>query len=357
MGGEGHFSDGKTAARHQVDVLLDATGLRITSDAAEITKHWPYSAMRAIDPPREGTPFRLTSQADPDARLALSDPGVVRELRQRAPQLFQTGLGRPNVRRNAGIIILVLLALGLFLWQGLPRISAPLARLIPMEWEYDLGLKFRGRLLSGAGICTGEPGTAALSRLTNRLIAAMEAPPPLTVVVADRDMVNAFALPGGHIVVLRGLLEKAGGPDEVAAVLAHEIGHVSERHPTQMAIRVLGIGMIADLLTGDGSTIVEAISELGGALLLLSYSRDMEHQADAAGRALLRQAELSTDAMANFFNRMRKAAPAASGNSLAGYFSSHPPLAARIASEDETATRRPAALDASSWRALRNICG
>jgi len=353
----GDFNDGKTAARHQVAVRLDATGLRIASEVADVTRHWPYGELRAVDPPREGRPFRIACRTDPDARLTLPNLALVQDLQYQAPQLFQTGLKRPNVRRNAGIIILVLLSLGLFLWQGLPRISAPLARLIPLEWAHDLGLTFRGRLLSGARICTEGPGAAALSRLTNRLTAKMEVAPPLTVVVADRDMVNAFALPGGHIVVLRGLLEKAGGPNEVAAVLAHEIGHVSERHPTQTAIRVLGVGLIADLLTGDGSAIVEAISELGGALLLMNYSRDMERQADAAGREYLRRAGLSPNAMAKFFSRLHKATPAGAANSLAGYFSSHPPLEARVATEDEGDARQEAALDAASWQALRNICG
>jgi Zn-dependent protease with chaperone function len=350
------FNDGKTAARHRVAVRLDAVGLHLTSSDGTVERHWPFEKLRVVEAPRPGTPLRLTCETDADARLRLSDPVNISALRQQAPQLFQSGLARPNVRRNAAIIVLVLALLALFLWQGLPRLSAPLARLIPLAWEQDIGLAFRTRLLAGAKICDGGAGAAVLSRLTGRLSAGLASAPALTVVVADLGMVNAFALPGGHIVIFRGLLAKTASADEVAAVLAHEIGHVAQRHPTQMALRVMGIGMLADLLTGDGSTLTELASEIGGTLLLLSYSRDMERQADEFGQDLLRRAHLSTYAMADFYARLRGARKTAETNSLTDYFSSHPPLGERIAATVKDDAGQPA-LDAEAWRALRNICG
>ncbi len=351
----GDFNDGRSAAAHQVAVRLDTNGLNITSEGAGVLQHWPYADLRAIDPPHADAPLRLTSRANPDARLRLGDPAFVEELRRKAPHLFLRGLAQPNVRRNAGIIILTLLVLGLALWQGVPRLSAPLARLIPMQWEQEFGLAFRDRLLAGARTCQSVAGTAALSQLSERLTASLARPPPLTVVVADRATVNAFALPGGHIVILQGLLDKAQSADEVAAVLAHEIGHVRHRHPTQMAIRVAGIGLFADLLTGDGSALAELAGQVGGMLLLLSYSREMERQADAYGRDLLQKAGLSTAALARFFAHLAAEAPTAGGGKLLGYLSSHPPLEERIAVADKDEAGEPA-LDAAAWQALQNIC-
>ena len=354
ISGNEEFNDGKTAARHWVTVQLDTDGLRITSDADVIERHWPFEKLRAVEAPRAGQSLRLTCETDPDARMRLSDPVHISALRRQAPQLFLTGLAHPNVRRNASIIVLVLVLLGLLLWQGLPRLSVPIARMIPLAWEQDIGLAFRARLLGGAKVCDGGAGTAALSELTGHLTAGLAVAPEISVMVADRDMVNAFALPGGHIVIFRGLLAKAESADEIAAVLAHEIAHVSERHPTQMALRVMGIGMLAKLLTGDGSTLVELASEVGGALLLLSYSRDMERRADASGRQLLRRAGLSTSGMSSFFTRLREN-KAAEINLLHGYFSSHPPLGERIAGTDGNDDRQPA-LNAESWQALQTIC-
>jgi len=348
---EAEFNDGRTAARHHVSVTFDAHGLRLTADPPEvegIERQWPYGALRLIDPPRPETPLRLTASSEPDARLRLDDPAFFAELQHRAPHLFLSGLARPNVRRNAAAILAALLLTGLFLWQGVPRLSAPLARLVPVEWEQKIGRVVRKRLLAGAKTCEAELGGAALSRLTRRLTSKMEAPPKFVVTVADRGAINAFAMPGGNILIFRGLLQSAESADEVAAVLAHELGHVHHRHPTQMAIRSMGVGMITDLLTGDGSALVELAGNVGGVLLLLSYSRDM------------RRADLSTHAMVGFFDRLRGAGAKTDGNNLAGYFSSHPPLSERIAAgakSDGNKSGGGPALNNDDWQALKNICG
>ncbi|MDP6344225.1 MAG: M48 family metallopeptidase [Alphaproteobacteria bacterium] len=334
---------------------LAADGLHIAAQDPDIRQRWAYADLRAVAPPRSDAPLRLTSLTAPDARLQLTDPAEIDALRRRAPHLFQRGLARPKVRRDAAIVILALIALGLLLWQGVPRLSAPLARLIPLQWERNLGLSFRDRLLAGAELCRTTAGSAALSRLIERLIMGLPAAAALTVVVADSETVNAFALPGGQVVILRGLLATAESADEVAAVLAHEIGHVSHRHPTQMAIRAFGIGLVGDLLTGEGSALVELAGEVGGALLLLSYSRDMERQADAFARDLLHRQGLSTNAMARFFARLHDRAPTGEYDKTLAYLNSHPPLAERIAASAE-ADAGVAALDADAWRALRRIC-
>lgn len=349
------YNDGNTAARHKVVVLLEVDGLYITSDMFETAQHWPYEGLRAIDPPHVDTPIRLASRTAPHARLWLNDPSAIEALRQRAPHLFLAELNRPNVRRILAITLLALLALGLFLWRGVPLLSEPLAQLVPSKWAYNFGEEFRDNMLAGAKQCQSVNGTAALSRLTKSLTANMSWQPRLTLFVADQGTVNAFALPGGHIVVLRGLLAKAESPDEVAAVLAHEIGHVHHRHPTQMAIRAIGVSLFADLFTGDGSAVMEVVTDIGGLLLLMNYSRDMERQADAYGQDLLRQAGLFTGGLAQLFARIHEGPAKTTTANVLSYFSSHPPLKERIAETDEDKASRPA-LDEGAWRALQNIC-
>ncbi|MFP6773243.1 MAG: M48 family metallopeptidase [Alphaproteobacteria bacterium] len=358
------FNDGQTAARHSVEVKFGGTGLDIATVDGDVGLHWAYDDLRLIDPPRPHQPVRLYSQSHPDARLRLADAEFVDTLRQRAPRLFQSGLAHPNVRRNVAVVILVLAGLGLFLWQGVPLLSAPLAQLVPLEWERNIGAIVRNRVLGGAKTCAAPAGAAALSEMAKRLASALETPPVMSVTVAEGAMVNAFAMPGGHIVIFRGLLKVARSADEIAAVLAHEMGHAYHRHPTQIALRAVGIAMFTDLLTGDGSAIVELAGELGGMLLLLSYSREMERQADAFGRNLMHRAGLSTTAMAQLFARLRDNSGDRNGGGLFGYFNSHPPLderitvgiAAEIAAGGGVSGGQPA-LDDARWRSLQAICG
>ena len=100
-------------------------------------------------------------------------------------------------------------------------------------------------------------------------------------VLKDRS-VNAFAAPGGHVVVLSGLIDEAKSGDEVAGVLAHEIAHVIHRHPMESLVRAMGLAVLAEALSGDG---------LGGTAAMLlavtAYSREAEAEADATAVALL----------------------------------------------------------------------
>ena len=101
---------------------------------------------------------------------------------------------------------------------------------------------------------------------------------PLTVIVLDDPMVNAFAAPGGQIVFFRGMIESAESPDELAAVMAHEVGHVVARDPTRLALRSVGSVGLLGLLLGDfaGGGLIVVLADQ---LLDSSYSREAEEKA------------------------------------------------------------------------------
>jgi predicted Zn-dependent protease len=92
-------------------------------------------------------------------------------------------------------------------------------------------------------------------------------------------MVNAFALPGGHIIVMRGLIEMAQTPEHLAAVLAHELGHVAQRDPILQALRAAGTAGLLSLVLGDatGGTVLALAGET---LISAKNSRAVEARAD-----------------------------------------------------------------------------
>nr|MBI3612912.1 M48 family metallopeptidase [Nitrospirota bacterium] len=102
---------------------------------------------------------------------------------------------------------------------------------IPTEWEQPIGEAARSQFLAGQTVVKEGPAVAALQEITKRLAdAASGNPYKFEVTVVRSDIVNAFALPGGYVVVFTGLLKKAESPEEVAGVLAHELNHVLLRH-------------------------------------------------------------------------------------------------------------------------------
>lgn len=134
---------------------------------------------------------------------------------------------------------------------------------------------------------------------------------------------NAFALPGGDIVITDALLELLDDePDAVTTVLAHEIGHVRHRHGLRLVLRAGAVSVVASVIVGDFSALLAAAPAV---LASNAYSRDNEREADRYGRALARAGGADTSRMAVFFERLAKRREASVDDSpVAIAFSSHP---------------------------------
>ncbi len=152
---------------------------------------------------------------------------------------------------------------------------------------------------------------------------------PIRFRVLDVGDVNAFALPNGRIYVFRGLLETADTEDEVAAVLAHEVGHVAGRHSLKQFRLSLGIGLLADLLNlnKQGAT-VQALAGVASTLYQLGYSRQHERDADTYAFRLALLASYDPQGSVALFEKFaqREGRP----SRLLSYLSTHPPSTERL---------------------------
>ena len=371
MRGQGTFFDGETAGRHRVEVALsqDRQALTISGLTLPADLHWPLADLRALsDHAQDGqlvvTRHMITGDEAPrdPARLVLRDPALVGWLLETRPSLRKSdlhpGTGRHILRKAA----LAVGAIALMLLVILPAMAGTLARLIPMEAEIRFGRavtaqmeRFLGASEPGALLCDGDAGQAALDRMLTRLTDGQDIGYDLDIRVFDHPMLNAFAAPGGHVVLVRGLIDKAETPEAVAAVIAHEIGHVVNRDPTRNALRVAGSAGILSLLLGDvaGGAVLVAV---GDRLLNSAYSREAERNADAYALRMLNAAGISSEGFGDFFDRL---AGAEAGPALPEYLSTHPLSAERAEQARRNAAGRNTAgpvLSAVEWRALRRIC-
>lgn len=156
--------------------------------------------------------------------------------------------------------------------------------------------------------------------------------------VVDDDMINAFAVPGGYIYVTRGLLAVAQDESQVAAVLAHEMGHINARHSAQQMSQgmIANIGLQA-LGIATGSNIASQLGGIGAKAYLSKYSRDHEYEADALGVRYLAATGYDPLAEAKFLTMLQNATQLEArmaGTEDAqqpGFFDSHPMTADRIA--------------------------
>jgi len=126
-------------------------------------------------------------------------------------------------------------------------------------------------------------------------------------VVDDKDQVNAFALPGGWVYVHTGLLNEAEDEGELAAVLAHEIGHVAARHHTEEMTKLLGYSLLMQLVLGEDPNQYAALAaELFGTLGQLKFSRNNELESDELALKYLSRAGYRPDALVSFLEKLHR---------------------------------------------------
>lgn len=150
--------------------------------------------------------------------------------------------------------------------------------------------------------------------------------------IVQNSQANAFALPGGKVVVFSGLLTIADTPEQVAGVLAHEIAHVTERHGVERIAKSLGVFATIQLLLGDATGVLAIAKDLLTLATINSYSRDQEAEADEVGVLRLHEAKIDPSQLADFFQSLQEESPEAvkTIEESFNWMSTHPNHSARI---------------------------
>lgn len=153
--------------------------------------------------------------------------------------------------------------------------------------------------------------------------------------IVNTDVVNAFALPGGFIYVNRGIIEHADKMDELAGVMAHEIGHVVKRHSVkqmqQMQGANIGVALACTLTNVCQSQAAPTVINGIGTVVFAKFSREDEAEADEEGFSYLVKAGISPEGMVSFFKKLLAIEQQSGGSSVPGWLSDHPLTEDRIA--------------------------
>lgn len=149
-------------------------------------------------------------------------------------------------------------------------------------------------------------------------------------VIDSPDTINAFALPGGHMYFYTGLLKLCENEAELAAVMAHEMGHVAARHHGESLTRLYGMEWLAGIILGDNPrAAAEVVAGFLGTGIAMHYSRAAEREADSLGAEFLFRAGYPPDAMVTFMEKLMAQEAQRGGGRPLPIFSSHPPTQER----------------------------
>jgi Zn-dependent protease with chaperone function len=347
------YFDGTSSRRHEV-TLGFGDWLEIDATEGSLAA-WPYADIRRADSP-SGI-LRLSCVTAPAlARLEIRDAALAADVVSRCTRLDENFPDRRGTARIVGWSIAAAVSIIGVIWFGVPLAADRLTPLVPQSFERRLGAVADDQvkaLFGGGKVCDQGDGQAAFSKLVNELREAAGLDTSIQTAVLATSVPNAFALPGGKVYLFNGLLARARNPDEIAGVLAHELGHLRHRDGTRNLIYNGGTSFLIGLLFGDvtGSSALVFASR---SLVTASYSREAEQNADTVSIEVMHRLGRPTKPMGELLFRVT----GNEGDKGLTILANHPLTEDRLKrmSDEDRPPSGPPLLSEGEWTALKAIC-
>jgi Zn-dependent protease with chaperone function len=301
----------------------------------------------------------------PGARLVIRDADFVAQLVARNKGL-KGGYSMQHLSQVAVWTIGGLIACAVLYLVLVAFLPQKVAFMLPEKWRNRAGDQIVQSITEGGKQCHTPAGDAAKAAMVAAIAEGNPDLPPLSFEVYNIPVLNAFAAPGGKIIFTKEILAQADAPDEIAGVLAHEIGHVYYRHPETQLVRMTGLQIVVSVMSGsNGGSFGSNAAALAA---LLEYSREAETQADAFAQTALDNAHIDPMGLKRFFEKIlkiqNKDAPSSGERTsvlskIGNIFSTHPGTAERIKllKPLPDGVQPVTIMSPEAWAALKAICG
>lgn len=322
----GIFFDGKSAIPQPCSMVLDTQkGMLLFETETGYQEQWLLSAVSFEN---FGNSLQLQKQsADGFAILKITNTtfaAAIQKFRKENNHInWYEKLLASGFKMHLVLAMVIFSLIGLTYFYVIPWVGEKSVALIPESYDDTL---------SGTFISDNLLFSEAESKKTKTLNAfakdlQLNNKKNLKFIFVEEDIVNAFALPDGTIVVYSGIVNKMKNYDELVALLGHEAAHVNHRHSMKMLCRNLSGYLFISAILGDANGIMATIGDNVNSFQSLSFSREFEQEADREGFAIVIKNKVNPNGMLNLFKRLQN-----EGNTIIPEFlSSHPVTQQRIA--------------------------
>lgn len=210
-----------------------------------------------------------------------------------------------RIIRDLVILLVIAGALftgGYFTVREINKSDFEITSQVSIEQEEKLGNVLKDVMIDQYKLMEDNVADSAIQVIKTRLVAAIDSTPyRYEIKIIRSEQINAFTMPGGNIYIFSGLIQAADNPEEVAAVLAHEIGHAEKRHVVTRLINDMSVTAILSILSGgDPSMMAEILKSLVGN----KFNRKQEMEADKFALRLLETSDIPPKALARFFEKL-----------------------------------------------------
>lgn len=283
--------------------------LTFTSDGGVVTL--PLDNLRIAE--IEDRRIAFSTESVPDCVITTSDDRILKDyfilrrnnLRTQAREIRQLRESR-RMLKLAGVFLGSCCIIAFVGWLLSSFVVSFLVAQVPVELERDLGEIAYAELRKKIPVRADPALEARVQPVLARLAAALpDKRYEFEVEFVDLPLPNAFALPGGRILVCDGLFEMAKTPEELAGVLAHEMAHVTRRHGLRTLVSTKGPYHMLRLFVRDKRGFIAGVLAGSELLVTLQHSRRLETEADEVGWRLLEAANIDPRGLASFLRRLQ----------------------------------------------------
>ncbi|HWT71724.1 MAG TPA: M48 family metallopeptidase [Oxalicibacterium sp.] len=318
----GLYFDGRTSRAHRASLRVEAGVAQLSGEA---TRSCPLDQLHVSEPARHiGRKITFPDEAYFEVQDAAAFDALLQQTGYRDSSVVQMQRSWRGILFGVIATILVLVLGYLYV---LPCAADAIARHLPAGVERTISkgtLEFLDRHMLKPSRLPDARQAEIAEHFRNLVPPQAGAPAYEIVFRSSRIGPNAFALPSGQIVLTDELVKLMDNDDEIMSVLAHELGHLHERHLMRRLVQSSAVGAVVTLLFGDVSAVIANIPTV---LLDMKYSRDAERDADDYAIAMMKANGIPLSHMADAFEQLKRK----EGGTAAPYLSTHPPTAERIA--------------------------
>ena len=290
--------------------------------------YWLAENISSFEDDPLGSVLRYRNKDGQEERLVIRDPELLHAIKKHFSHYRFVGGWKHRVLGNTRnkIVIFLSFVVAIFLagyfWL-IPWLGEKIASNTSKEWEVNLGERMHQSMISAYKV--DSPHTALINAFFRELHYGLHY--PISITVVDSKETNAFAVPGGHIVVYRPIIDKMTQPEELVALLSHEVSHIELRHSLRNIFRSLARKMFLMMIFGNESGLAGFLVNNADNLKGLEYSRALETEADNHGIDLMVSSKVDPEGMLGLMKMLEKETE---GKEPAGFLSTHPVFKSRI---------------------------
>lgn len=330
----GVFYDGSSSVPQPIELFFDkGTSMFHFESANNTANSWK---LESVSFEKKGTALYFQHGDETVQGIMVKDPYFIRDLtvfrKNNGQQDWYHKLLDLGLTSHVGFAFLIMLFIGLSYVYAIPWVAEKSVVLIPEDYDDKLGSNFFQENMFFSSVDSVK--TAALNAFAKEL--KLKNSKPIKFTVVNSDIVNAFALPDGNIVVYQGILDEMKSYEELVALIGHEVSHVNNRHSMKAICRSLSGYLFISAILGDANGIMATIGDNVNSLQSLSFSREFEHQADLDGFEILVSNGVNPQGMSDLFQRLQQD----NTISMPEFLSSHPLTQERIKYIDKMIKKR-----------------